>query len=209
MSLLLLASLTLGIGTAAAQESSDVLLADEEEDLFKDNSQKPKDQVDASQFADEDDIKIDVSVPVKTKPAEEDLSAYADPKLTMAPNTKMPIDTVGKTALGDNWAPQIVIADKDAVVIEMPVLYARSKSEFDGVIYWVVVEAYADGKKVSEARMQVSRDSMADKGPSIHFFRLFAPVQSASGLIELRVGKSMGPAGKPAPLFTRSVQYKL
>lgn len=209
MFLLLLASLLAAPGLAT--DGADAVLAEEgdDEDLFKDNSKKPKDKVDVNQFADEDDIKIDVSLPVKEKPPAEDLSAYADPRQTIAPNTKMPIDTVGKTVLSDNWAPVVVVADKDAIVVEMPVLYARSRSEFDGVAYWLVAEAYADGKKVAESRMQVTRDAIADKGPSIQFFRLFAPVQSPAGLVELRVGKAASSAAKPTPLFTRSVQYKL
>ena len=120
----------------------------------------------------------------------------------------MPLDVVGKDVLGDNWAPQVVIADKDAVVVEIPVMYARNRTEFDGVAYWLVVESFADGKKVAEQRVQVNRDAIADKGPSIQFFRLFTPVQAASGIVEVKVGKATSSSAKPTPLFTRSVNYK-
>jgi hypothetical protein len=202
---LLLACLTLGSGLARA--------ADDDADLFKDNTEKKPtaDVPDASKFTDDDDLGIPAFTPppAKEDDSEKDLSAYADPRNGVAANTKMPLDTVGKTPLSDNWAPSVVITDKDAVVVEMPVLYARNRAEFDGVAYWVVVEAYADGKKVAEQRIQVTRDAIADQGPSIAFTRLFAPVSSSAGLIEVHVGKATSSSAKPTPLFTRSVQYKL
>lgn len=212
MQLLLVALLALGIGPATAAENSSDLLADDDDDLFQDNSSKKSDdKVDVTKFADDEGFQMDVAAPPKKveEDAERDLSAYADPRQSVAPNTKMPIDTVGKSVLGDNWAPMVVVTDQDAVVVEIPVLYARSRAEFDGVAYWLVAEAYSDGKKVSEARMQVTRDAIADKGPSIQFFRMFAPVPGATGVIEVKVGKAASSAAKPSPLFTRSVQYKL
>lgn len=212
MQLLLVALLALGIGPAHAADDTSDLLADDDDDLFQDNSaKKSDDKVDVSKFADEDGFQMEIAAPAKKAEvdAEKDLSAYADPRQTVAPNTKMPIDTVGKAVLGDNWAPMVVVTDQDAVVVEIPVLYSRSRAEFDGVAYWLVAEAYADGKKVSESRMQVTRDAIADKGPSIQFFRMFAPVPAASGVIEVKVGKAASSAAKPSPLFTRSVQYKL
>jgi hypothetical protein len=180
--------------------------AGDEDDLFKDNAPKPNEQVDASSFSDEDDLGIP-TFSAAPKP-EEKLSAYADARAT--PNTKMPLDTAGKTVLGDNWGPTVVIADKDAVVVELPVLYARSRAEFDGNPYWLVSEAYSEGKKVAESRILVTREAIADKGPSVQFFRMFAPVPGASGVLEVKVSK-LGSAAtaKPELLFTRSVSFKL
>lgn len=220
MHLLLIPLLSLGlpvVGASAAHAAepdaalAEDVLADDDADLFQDNSKKKtSDSVDASKFADEDDLQISIeAAPKKAPDTEKDLSAYADPRQTVGPNTKMPIDTVGKSVLGDNWAPMVVVTDQDAVVVEIPVLYARSRAEFDGVAYWLVAETYVDGKKVSESRMQVTRDAIADKGPSIQFFRMFAPVPAATGLVEVRVGKAASAAAKPTALFTRSVQYKL
>ncbi len=211
----LLLSLVLGAGPALADDPADApAVVDEEDELFKDNSSKSKnsDIPDAGSFKDSDD---DMDIPTFTsaKPEEEDkekdLSAFVDPRSSVGSSTKMPVDPVGKDILGDNWAPQVVIADKDAVVIEVPVLYARSRAEFDGVAYWLVAETYADGKKVAEQRMQVTRDAIADKGPSIQFFRVFTPVPATAGVIEVKVGKAASSAAKPTLLFTRSVNYKL
>jgi hypothetical protein len=77
------------------------------------------------------------------------------------------------------------------------------------VAYWLVAEAFADGKKVAESRIQVTRDAIADKGPSVQFFRIFTPVPAASGVIVVNIGKAPSLAAKPALLYTRSVNYKL
>lgn len=187
--------------------------ADEEDDLFKEEGDKKGNNAevpDAGSFkSDEDDIDIPTFTSKKAVDKEKDLSAFVDPRSTVGSSTRMPVDVVGKDVLGDNWAPSVVIADTDAVVVELPVLYARSRAEFDGVAYWLVAESYADGKKVAEQRIQVTRDAIADKGPSIQFFRMFTPVPSAAGVVEVKVGKATTSAGKPTPLFTRSVSYKL
>jgi hypothetical protein len=202
-------------GTAAASSS------DDDDDLFKDSgasSTKKKgensDVPDAKSFKDDDDGGMPTfTSPPPAKPAqpdtEKDLSAFANPAASIKSTTKMPLDTVGKDVLGDNWGPSVVIADKDAVVVEMPVLYARSRAEFDGVAYWLVAEVSADGKKVAEQRIYVTRDAIADKGPSIQFFRMFAPVPGASGMLEITVGKAPSAAAKSVPLFKRTVTYKL
>ena len=188
--------------------------ADEEDDLFKDNPENKGnngDVPDADSFKDEDDMDIPtftaVVKPVPDK--EKDLSAFVDPRATVGSNTRMPLDVVGKDVLGDNWAPQVVVADKDAVIIEMPVLYARNRAEFDGVAYWLVAEAFADGKKVSESRILVTRDGIADKGPSVQFFRMFTPVPAAAGVVVVNISKATSASAKPTLLFTRSVNYKL
>lgn len=188
-------------------------MADEEDDLFKEEGEKKGNNAeipDAGSFkSEEDDIDIPVYTSKKAVDKEKDLSAFVDPRATLGSTTRMPVDVVGKDVLGDNWAPVVVIADADAVVVELPVLYARGRAEFDGVAYWLVAESYADGKKVAEQRIQVTRDTIADKGPSIQFFRMFTPVPSAAGLVEVKIGKAATSAGKPTPLFTRSVSYKL
>ena len=54
------------------------------------------------------------------------------------------------------------------------------------------------------------REAIADKGPSVQFFRMFAPVPGASGVLEVKVSKLGNAAtAKPDLLFTRSVSYKL
>jgi len=76
--------------------------------------------------------------------------------------------------------------------------YARSRAEFDGVAYWLVVEALAEGKKVAESRIPVTRDAIADKGPSAQFFRRCTPVPSAADVVVAAWGRA-APGGRPPP----------
>lgn len=183
--------------------------ADEEDTLG--TTKKTSDIPDASTFEDDDDMGIPSFTSTKTATEddkEKDLTAFTNPSaLTM--QTKMPVDVVGKTVLGDNFAASVSIVDQAAVVVDLPVYYAASRAEFDGIAYWLVAEIYADGKKVAESRMQVTRDAIAEKGPSVHFFRMFAPVSGAAGVLEVKVSKATSASAKPTLIFTRSVSYNL
>lgn len=156
---------------------------------------------DGSSFKDDDDLNIPQAPPPEAK-----VAVQAPPPAE--PAGGMPLLTGDSKPLADNWKPEIVLTDKDAVVVELPVLYAMNKKEFDGVAYWLVAEVWADGKKVTESRTNVTRDAIADKGPSVQFFRMFTPVAAPAGVLEVKVSK-VGSGGKPELLFTRSVKYTL
>jgi hypothetical protein len=159
----------------------------------------------ASTFSDDDD---DIPSFATTAPPKED-ERNPGSVAAMQQTTRMPIDVTGKEILADNWAPTIAFTDTAAVVVDLPVLFARSKADFDGITYWLVVEVNADGKKVAESRVMVNSDAIAASGPSIQVFRLFTPVSGKSGMLEVRVGKAASWAAKPTALFVRSVNYKL
>lgn len=184
--------------------------ADDDDDaLFQDT---PKPATNAAPAAatfkqdEEDDLPSFVTTP---PPKKDDVESDPGSMRTLIQTTKMPLAVSGKEVLADNWPASVVFTDADAVVVEIPVLYGRSRAEFDGVTYFLVAEVYADGKKVSESRIMVNRDAIADKGPSIQFFRMFAPVSGSSGMLEVKVGKATSASAKPTPLFVRSVNYKL
>jgi hypothetical protein len=196
-----------------AGAENEAVADDEDDEFFKET--KPSDQKganagvpDSSSFNEDDDIDIPTAplTPVKVE-AERDLSGFDGALSTLGNATRMPVDVTGAKPLADNWSPTIAYTDVASVVVELPVLYAKGKSEFDGVAYWLVAEVYADGKKVAESRVSVTRDAIAEKGPSVHFFRLFSPVPGATGVLEVKVGKATSGAGKPELLFTRSVKY--
>lgn len=203
---------------ALAEEPVVAAVADDDDEFFKKSD--PKDEKganagvpDSESFHDDED---DFDIPTTPKAdavakvdPERDLGGFDGAAKVLGSSSKMPIDVTGAKPLGDNWAPVVAFTDTDSVVIDLPVLYAKSKAEFDGVTYWLVAEVYADGKKVSESRVSVTRDSIADKGPSVHFFRLFAPVPAGAGVLEVKVGKAGTGAGKPELLFTRSAKYTL
>jgi hypothetical protein len=179
--------------------------SDDDDDLFTappPAETKKKDDVDAKSFEDKTDIEIAPTATIEAK------TAIAEQAFVEG-TSKLPFAMKGKVALGDNYEPQIVFTDKSAVVIELPVIYATDRTLFDGMAFWVVAEAWTNGKKVAEQRVQVTRDSVASGAPSIHFFRMFTPVDTKEGDLELRVGKADSPAKKSTNLFTRTVHYKL
>jgi hypothetical protein len=185
--------------------SGGALLADDDDDLF--TSAPPKGNnsgvPDASAFNNDDD-EITIAAPIKVEPKP---VAPPPPK---GPPSRLPLDLNGKTVLADNWAPQVVATDVDSVVVEVPVLYASNGTGFDGTAYWLVAEVLQDGKKVAESRTMVAKEMVSTKGASVEFFKLFAPVAGASGVLEIRVSKLPTAAGaKPSLLFARTVNFAL
>ncbi len=192
--------------------------ADDDDEILNGSSSTKKkgansDVPDASSFKDEDDVVIPTLKPVGPGPvdkSEENLDGYSNASAVMAGKaSKLPIETAGREPLVDNYPARILYVDNESVVVEMPVLYARTRAEFDGIAFWLVAEAYADGKRTSESRMYVSRDGIANLTPSVHFFQLSVPVTGSSGKIEVRVGKAASGAARATPLFTRTVDFKL
>lgn len=182
---------------------------DDDDELFEDTPKKEganSGVPNANTFREEDD---DLPSFVTTPPKKEEDEKAVGNMNAYLQTTRMPLEVVGREVLSDNWPANVVYVDKDAVVVDLPVMYARNRAEFDGIAYWLVVEGYADGKKVAESRMLVNRDAIADLGPSIQFFRLFCPVAGAIGNLEIRVGKAASAAAKPTELFKRAVAFKL
>ncbi len=205
--LLLLA--TVLSSSAFANELQTPAVADDDDDFFSTTTPAEQKGVNAgvpSGDAFTDDDAFDIP---KTAPPEAKVTVKPSPEKDLGPpgvSTAMPVNTAGAKLLTDNWAPSIVVADKDMVVVEMPVLYGNSKADFDGTAYWLIAEIFADGKKVAESRSNITRDAVADKGPSIQFFRLSAPVSADSGVLEVKVSR-LPSGGKSELLFTRSVKY--
>lgn len=155
---------------------------------------------------DEEDLsnfKLAAPAPVETKTDTKKSNAQVGTNRA----TKLPYDMVGKTALADNYPAEVVFVDRDAVVIELPVLLARTGAEYDGRGYWIVAEVYADGMKITETRQQVSRPAVATQGPTMAFIKVLTPVPAATGTLEIRVGKATAVGGAATPLFKQTVSY--
>lgn len=190
------------VSFSAPRAHADDTVAGEDDDFFKtDDKPKPPDVPDASAFNTDEDIQI--AAPIKVEPPA--------PKPVAVPTGpgKMGLDFNGKTPLADNWGPSVVFTTADSVVVEIPVLYAVNGAGFDGNAYWLIGEVYADGKKIGEQRVQVMKETVSAKGPSVEFYRFFAPVSGASGVLEVKVSKLASGSTKPTLLFTRSVSYAL
>jgi hypothetical protein len=146
---------------------------------------------------------------IPEKPAPAAPAASASGSAAPAPLPGIQLDVVGKTPLGDNYEPTIVAYDRDSVVVELPVLLGRSRADFDGISYCIVVEVLSDGKKVAEARQQVTSASLAEFGPSFAFIKVLAPVTAKEGKLELRMSKASNMSAQPTQLFSRTLGYAL
>ncbi len=187
--------------------ASPAYAGDDDDDLFTSpppTATKKADEPDAKSFADDSDVDMPTFAPAP-KPTKGAADGGG-----VGP---LPREWKNKEALTDSFAPSIVYIEgarpeAGVVVIDLPVVYATTPTAFDGVTYWLVAEAWADGKKAAETRVLVTRDAIADGVPSVQDFRLTVPVAAAGGLVEVRVGQATSAAAKPTPLFTRSVPYK-
>lgn len=141
----------------------------------------------------------------KTGEGTRDRTGAAEP----APAAGIALEVVGKTPLADNYPARIVATDRDAVVVELPVLLGRSRADFTGKGYWIVAEVLVDGKKSVETRQQVTAASLAEFGPTFMFVKLLAPVPAKTGNVEIKVSRLDTPTAAPKALFSRTVEYKL
>ncbi len=127
-------------------------------------------------------------------------------------NTRGPgpitIDVAGKQPLADNYPIEVVAVDRDAVVVELPVLLARSRVEVEAG-FLVYAEVYVGKDRVTEVRQVVERSSVAEFGPSFAFLKLLAPVVERQGQIKVKVFKADLDGGNRAELFSRVTPYAL
>jgi hypothetical protein len=112
--------------------------------------------------------------------------------------------TGAPTASADPVAT-IANASPGAVLVELPVLAARSKAAFDGHPFWLVVEVVVGGKKVSEWRQEVTADVLLQTAPTWLYMKTQIPVAERVGAVELRVFRVDGDGSKV--LFTRKLPY--
>lgn len=184
--------------TAAFPAFADDPLADDDADLFKEK-QAEATTSGATKFQEEDDIVIPIEKPKPPEPAK-----AAPPA---GPARSLGLDLSSAKPFGDNWAPTLSVVEKDAVVVDMPVLYGSGKASYAGKDAWLIAEVWSDGKKLTESRVYVTKDAIADQAASVQFFRLYSPTTADSGVLEVKVSRLVSGATKNELLFTRSVSY--
>ena len=138
-----------------------------------------------------------------------DISERSSPSLGTNKATSLPYSVVGKSPLADNYEAIVVFADRDAVVVELPILLARNPGDYEGRTYWLTAEVYADGLKVAESRQQVNKAAIAQAGPTIAFVKMLVPVPDQRGTLEITVGTASASGAPSSALFSRSVDYQL
>lgn len=118
------------------------------------------------------------------------------------------LDVAGKEPLKDNYPLAVVSVDRDAVVVELPVLVARSRAGNDKP-FQVIGEVYVGEVKVSEVRQLVQPSSLAEFGPSFTWMKVMAPVVEKTGEVKMIVKKANADGSGAVALFTRVTPYQL
>jgi hypothetical protein len=121
---------------------------------------------------------------------------------------RLDLSTDDMEVLGGGYDFSVVAVDLDAVVVELPVLVARSGSDFAGEDFWVVAEFLLGDTKVGEARYLVTQAGIADLGPTIVWVKQHVPVVEERGTIQVKVSRQGG-EDPPQNLFSKSAPYKL
>jgi hypothetical protein len=120
---------------------------------------------------------------------------------------RLPYPVAGRDPLDGNYALEIVFTDRDSVVVELPVLIARSPADFSGE-FWLNAELIINGEKAGESRQWFGSASLAQSGPTIAFVKMLAPVGEAVGEVEVHVTRQSGDQAS-TPLFSQSISYNV
>jgi hypothetical protein len=133
-------------------------------------------------------------------------------KRASAPSTTGPkaitLDVAGKQPLADNYALTVVAVERDAVVIELPVLVSTSRVGLDAP-FVLVGEVYSSEGKVATTSTIIRPESLAEFGPSFVFLKMFAPVMEKEGEVTIKVKKTKLDGSGAADLFSRATPYTL
>lgn len=135
-----------------------------------------------------------------------DFTADTPRKQASRPAVKGPgpitLDVAGKQPLADNYPVSLVAVDRDAVVIELPVLVGKSRVGFSEA-FLLGGDVYVGDTKVAGVKVDVTEASLAEFGPSFVFLKVLAPVVEKDGEVTIKVLKD------GQELFARSTPYAL
>ena len=143
----------------------------------------------------------------------EDDDLDADLDMNLDPMDSDPIEDMvglgpdmrGMTPLGDHFDLSVARSPLGPLVVELPVLVARTPSDLVGDL-WIVADFYVDGRKTGEARHFFTPDSASEMGATYAWLKTTVPVSSPSGLAEIRVF-SAPPGKKESLLFVRKAVF--
>ena len=118
------------------------------------------------------------------------------------------LDVAGKNPLQDNYALSVLAVERDAILVELPVLVARSRIGLEQE-FLLQAEFMAGGIKVGQIQTMVTKASLAEFGPSFAFLQFLAPVIETQGKIEVIVKQLSLDGSSSTELFRRVTPYKL
>ncbi len=227
----LLIGLGLGLSAPAVAAPLDFDNEDEETDLLlgdlerggnaaADSKKKVKEELPDSSFGDiefnepEEDFDLFDDEPGELFDDEPDefLGDFEEPRSApaAAPSGPGPIDldVAGKEPLADNYSLTVLAVDRDAVVVELPVLVARSRVAVTEP-FLVTAQVHVDGTKVTQLTQVIEPSSLAEFGPSFVYFKALAPVVEKMGEVTVTVTKSGVDGSGAVELFARATPYAL
>jgi hypothetical protein len=109
--------------------------------------------------------------------------------------------------LSNNFPVRILGHEPDALLVELPLLVTESPDDFEEPGFWLIVEIFADRKKVGDQRQLFTQSTIATMGPTHAWVKALVPIPAPQGRLELRVSK-LGADGRTVePLFTTDVRY--
>lgn len=153
----------------------------------------PTGMPDASRLLeDEDDFEFDAPPPT-TEPS-------GPPALAL--------DAAGKDPLQGGFPLVVVAAQPDAVVVELPVLVARTRAGTEAG-FLLVGEARVGGRAVAEVRHVVTADSLAVASPTFAFLKLTVPVEATRGEVEVVVKTAALDGTEARELFRERATYRI
>lgn len=118
------------------------------------------------------------------------------------------LEVAGREPLADNYPLQVVAVDRDAVVVELPVLVASSSNTVEEG-FLLIAEVFSDDERVSRIEQRIEPNSLATFGPSFSFFRVMAPVSDKEGQVTIKVSKTDLEGQNATELFSRATPYAL
>jgi len=113
----------------------------------------------------------------------------------------------GQGALNDNFPIRIVGHESDALLIELPLLVTESPEDFESPGFWIIVEIFANDRKVGDHRQLVTRHTIASMGPTHAWVKALVPIPAPQGQIDLRVSRISHNGQHVQTLFVRTLQY--
>ena len=114
----------------------------------------------------------------------------------------------GKDAWADNYPLSLLAVDRDAVVVELPVLVAKSRvGNDDG--FALVAEAWVGKTKTASVVQTFTPASLAEFGPTFAFVKMVVPVVENKGEVKVVIHKAAKDGSGATEVFARTTPYAL
>jgi hypothetical protein len=115
----------------------------------------------------------------------------------------------GMVPFADNYPLTVIQHELSSVIVELPVLVAMGLSDFGTQTVWIVADVLVNGNRVAQNRQLVTRDAVADMGPTHVWVKTAVPVNEPEALIEVKISRTDANGSRAQALFSRSVPVRM